>query len=445
MIAEVVRGPVKVPERAWHPRHLVTIAPSASRVASRPLFCQRRGGAHLRAGLVPSRPARRRRLVDFGRGAARQLHGRDGARQCAAATADVSARRIRCGSSRRSRAASASSASRFRSLLPYVQRRLPGARRRMATPACSLRAAVCAVALLPPTMLMGATLPAIARWTGATRVKARRPSACSTWPTSPAAPPERARRLLPAARLRHVVATAVAVAINALAAALGAGGWRAAMPIRRAALTRSGARGSTAVRAVSRVRTRRLRRRRAVRIHRAWRRSGVDAATVAALRRQRLHVLADPRRVSLRPRPRQPASARRWRGASARRWRRSAGVSCSSFSRSPLARGRSSTCCRLAADGTFLPRALVDRRSVSRSMRCARPSPCCRPRSCGARAFRSPSRPRRRTSIPAGLSRASTRSTRSARWPARSPFTLIGRSAISAASTRSRRWSCSPR
>ena len=31
-----------------------------------------------------------------------------------------------------------------------------------------LRAAVCAVALLPPTILMGATLPAISRWTAAT-------------------------------------------------------------------------------------------------------------------------------------------------------------------------------------------------------------------------------------------------------------------------------------
>ena len=32
-----------------------------------------------------------------------------------------------------------------------------------------LRAAVCAVALLPPTVLMGATLPAVSRWTEATR------------------------------------------------------------------------------------------------------------------------------------------------------------------------------------------------------------------------------------------------------------------------------------
>lgn len=35
-----------------------------------------------------------------------------------------------------------------------------------------LRAAVCAVALLPPTILMGATLPAIARWTAASRTGA---------------------------------------------------------------------------------------------------------------------------------------------------------------------------------------------------------------------------------------------------------------------------------
>ena len=32
-----------------------------------------------------------------------------------------------------------------------------------------LRAVVCITCLLPPTMLMGATLPAVARWTGATR------------------------------------------------------------------------------------------------------------------------------------------------------------------------------------------------------------------------------------------------------------------------------------
>ena len=32
-----------------------------------------------------------------------------------------------------------------------------------------LRAVVCIACLLPPTMLMGATLPAVARWTGATR------------------------------------------------------------------------------------------------------------------------------------------------------------------------------------------------------------------------------------------------------------------------------------
>ncbi len=48
------------------------------------------------------------------------------------------------------------------------------------------RAVVCALALLPPTLLMGATLPAIARWTNR-RSDGAAASAVSTWPTLPAA------------------------------------------------------------------------------------------------------------------------------------------------------------------------------------------------------------------------------------------------------------------
>ena len=49
-----------------------------------------------------------------------------------------------------------------------------------------LRGAVCAVCLLPPTLLMGATLPAIARWVGDDARRASRGWASSTAATSPA-------------------------------------------------------------------------------------------------------------------------------------------------------------------------------------------------------------------------------------------------------------------
>ena len=49
------------------------------------------------------------------------------------------------------------------------------------------RAVVAGICLLPPTMLMGATLPAISRWVKATPAGRRRGSASSTAATSPAA------------------------------------------------------------------------------------------------------------------------------------------------------------------------------------------------------------------------------------------------------------------
>ncbi len=73
--------------------------------------------------------------------------------------------------------------------LPYIQQVYltlaePGAG------AITLRAVVCFLVLTPPTMLMGATLPAIARWQ-AQRARRGVGRHASTWPTSPAARPAR--------------------------------------------------------------------------------------------------------------------------------------------------------------------------------------------------------------------------------------------------------------
>ena len=127
----------------------------------------------------------------------------------------------------------------------------------------------------------------------------------------------------------------------------------------------------------------------ACRVHRAWRRGGLDASTVAAVRRQRLHVLIDPRGVPDRPGYRRPAGIAT--GAA------NAGSAIGAWRRSRRARGGDRV--RRLGDRQRAARAGNQRRSSSRtfaprrhwrllSMRCGVRSPSCRRPSCGARASR---------------------------------------------------------
>ena len=110
--------------------------------------------------------------------------------------------------------------------------------------------------------------------------------------------------------------------------------WRSRGSTPHVAGDRHGRRGARLERAAGRVAG--VRRDRAVGHDRARRRSDLDAAAVAALRRHGLHVLADPRGVPVRARHRQQhrlgasrATRRSGRGS------RSAGASCCSAPRSP--------------------------------------------------------------------------------------------------------------
>ena len=177
-----------------------------------------------------------------------------------------------------------------------------------------LRATACAVVLTPPTMLMGATLPAISRWFD----QPRRGGVISRLPLHREHRRRRrrhgARGVLPAPRLRHGRRGCGGGGDQHRRRSSVPGGW----PIAATATARQ-PRGSgspdqrsmdLSSRWSHRCRVRSLaadlRRRCDVGIHRAWRRGGVDAPAVAALRRQRLHVLADPRRVPRRARRGQP-------------------------------------------------------------------------------------------------------------------------------------------
>ena len=157
--------------------------------------------ADLRNGLVPSRATGRRRLVDFRRGAAVQLHGRHGARvswlhPAPGAGHGAHPLRIDC----RARSRDRDPRHLIPLLLPIVQQvyvAIVG----YGFGAVLLRAAVCALILTPPTMLMGATLPI-------DRPHAERGCAVGrhvyTANLAGGAAGHGARRLLPAARPRRV-------------------------------------------------------------------------------------------------------------------------------------------------------------------------------------------------------------------------------------------------
>ena len=165
---------------------------------------------------------------------------------------------------------------------------------------------------------MGATLPAISRWVeddARRRVVARlllRRQHRRRRARQPA------RRLLPAARVRHRRSRPTSrVALNVVVALHRAACSRGRTPYERR-------RRSTAPRARRRAGARGgLRRDRALGHDGARRRSDLDAAAVAALRRDGLHLLADPRGVPGRPRHRQQLGVgdRARRRASARRAR----------------------------------------------------------------------------------------------------------------------------
>ena len=118
--------------------------------------------------------------------------------------------------------------------------------------------------------------------------------------------------------------------------------------------------------------------------------SDLDAHAVAAVRRDGLHLLADPRRVPARHRHRQQ---RRLGGGARHRaaacWR-SAGARCCCAARLLDGVHADAVAAVLADQPVARDRA---RGSTSSSISCAACGRCCRPRSCGARAsrWRSPS------------------------------------------------------
>ena len=243
-----------------------------------------------------------------------------------------------------------------------------------------LRGAVAGVCLLPPTLLMGATLPAIARWveTGPEGVSwlgffyggniAGAVFGC----------------LLAGFYLLRVydmaTATYVAVALNvtvaAIALALAAAPARYEVPADRRDAGERGARGR---------RLGRVSGDRPLRDVGAGRRGGLDPSALAVARRHRVHLLLDPGRVPDRPGDRQqprgiPGAAGRVGAGGAGRLpvapdrghRLDRGHDLAS--RSPT--GRSSPRCR-RAPGT-----------PSSSTWCAASGPSCRRRACGERASR---------------------------------------------------------
>ena len=182
-----------------------------------------------------------------------------------------------------------------------------------------------------------------------------------------------------------------------------------------------------------------LRRDRPLGPHGARIRSAVDAHAVAALRRDHLHLLADPRRVPVRSRHRQQ---RRLRD------RRPHGASAAGARLVPDAAVRRDGVDVVHADGVAAvladqsvdqrrpPKASGTRSSSTSSARCGR---CSRPRPCGARASRSPwPRSPRGARIRRAWSAASTPPTRSAPSPARSAAACCSPSG-SAPRSRSRR------
>ena len=269
-----------------------------------PVVCrQRLRGAHLRDRLVSVVATGDRLLGRIAGIASRGLHGRAVSGQRRSAEAGFHA----ASSHARLRASGVGD----RGVRDHRAVRRPLGRRAFTSPARGqqvwlglvLRGAVAAVCLLPPTFLMGASLPAIARWVETT------PQGVSWLGLLYSANVAGAVTgcvlagfyLLRVHDMAFATYTAaainVAVALLALALASRAGRWNG-----------SGCRGT---RRRSRARARRdvrLRRDCVFRTDRAGRRSGVDAAALAAAGRDGLHFLDYSGGVSHRPVGRQ----RRW-------------------------------------------------------------------------------------------------------------------------------------
>ncbi len=191
----------------------------------------------------------------------------------------------------------------------------------------AVRAIVAAVCLLPPTFLMGATLPAVARWVQTT------PSGVAWLGYFYGGNIGGAvvGSLLAGFYLLRVYdmafATYVAVALNATVAGLG---------LLLAKVTPyCGADGRGGSRAGGRGRADGLRRDRHFRLHRTGRAGALDAPAVSVVRRDRLHVFADSGRVPVRARHRQQHRRQHRAHDDATRAPRSAGVRCCSAAPSP--------------------------------------------------------------------------------------------------------------
>ena len=373
---------------------------------------QRLRGADLRSRLVPA-PAARHRIVGGVDGrAARHVHGRHvpgqpPAAAVASAAPAASASRLRLPRARHRRCSACWSSSACRSSAAST-RAWAGS----GVIGILLRGLAAAVCLLPPTLLMGATLPAISRWVESTPEGV---SWLGFFYGGNIAGGVLGSLLAGFYLLRvydMAIATYVAVALNvdcrgagARDCAIGAG-----RPTRPS--DRDGAAAGAGVRDVGG-----LRRDRAVGHDRARRGGDLDAAAVAALRRDGLHVLADPRGVPLRPRHRQQPRLgdRAQHRAPARRARLV-----------PDAAVRRDRLGGLHADATRCRTGRSTRRSpptpgsTSSSISSAASGSCCPARSSGARASRWRSPPSRRAArIRRGWSAASTRPTPSARSSAR--------------------------
>ena len=251
-----------------------------------------------------------------------------------------------------------------------------------------LRGLVASICLLPPTLAMGATLPAVARWVQTT------PSGVSWLGFFYAGNIAGAvmGTLLAGFYLLRVydmnMATYVAAAINVAVGGLGLLVASRTPATSADAIGRSDDPESRDRRSRSKASSdsgARVRRDRAVGFLRAGRAGDLDAPAQPAVRRLDLHVFAHPRRVSDRPRHRQQPRVdhREERRAAARRARLV-----------PAAQRRRDGVERLHADGVAA--VLADQHvdhdaasgTTSSSISCARSGPCCPGRFCGARAFR---------------------------------------------------------
>ena len=200
-------------------------------------------------------------------------------------------------------------------------------------PGFLLRGVVAAICLLPPTLAMGATLPAIARWVETTPRGVSWLGFFYGGNTAGAV----VGCLVTGFYLLRVydvqTTTFFAVALNVIVASI-------AFLLSR--VTPQGS-AETAADARGRLSGRhepRLRRDRDLRDDRARRGSRVDAPVHPAARRHHLHVLDHPRRVPHRHRARQQRRARTPHGSSFGRGSRSAWCNCCSWRRSRGPRGR---------------------------------------------------------------------------------------------------------